>query len=318
VHTTLNFTAGPPHPRLRREQFCGLRVPGLPPIPGGAGDPSLVCAWFIDRYRQSDQDRIIAGMRATGATHWTLSWPDSRAVGQSIGDYVATASWLVAQGFWVCHKLFSKVYDQRNPDPATVYPVMDALVSAGAVTCAAPAWEMNAFVDPEAMDGICDPLAERYPTVLWYLHFLSGYAAWQKNTNDSPGAFWNRRLAAGYTGLEYQCVPVTGIDSTVDAAAVAAIAISGAEDTSAASSSWSAGMMQARLNDCLVRLCPGGLWATPGIDLIAWETTAQPQFNGQQDEVHGDLRGYESMCARGPMALSGYGNGARRPDGSAL
>ena len=170
-------------------------------------------------------------------------------------------------------------------------------MDAGAVTCAAPAWEMNAFVDPEAMDGICDPLAERYPTVLWYLHFLSGYAAWQKNVNDSPGAFWNRRLAAGYTGLEYQCVPVTGVD---------------------ADGSWSAGMMQARLNDCLVRLCPGGLWATPGVDLIAWETTAQPQFNGQQDEAHGDLRGYESMCAPGPMALSGYGNGARRPDGSAL
>lgn len=295
VHKTLNWLGGPPDPRVRREQFCGLRVPSLPEIPGAPA--GFLCSWFIDHYDEQRQADAVALMQATGATHWTLSWPDSRAVGKSIADYVGTAQWLVSQGFWVCHKLLSKVYDPHNPDPAIVYPVMDALVDANAVTCATPAWEMNAFVDPEAMDGICGPLATRYPSVRWYLHFLSGYAAWQKNTGDSPGAFWNRRIAEGYKGLEYQCVPVNGVD---------------------ADGSWSAGMMQARLNDVLVRLNPGGMWGTSGVDIIAWETTATFQFNGQQSEREGDLRGYESMCAQGPMPLAGYGNGARHPDGSAL
>jgi hypothetical protein len=297
VHTTLNFVGGAPHPRVRREQFCGLRVPGISHVDGGASDAAVVFAPFIDRYARHDQEAIVAAMRATGATHWTLSWADSRAVGQSVNDYVATASWLRSQGFWMCHKLFSKVYDPHNPDPSTVFPVLDALLAADAIACASPAWETNFFVDPDYMDAFCDPLSQHAPSVLWYLHFSPHYAAWQKNTNDSPGAFWNRRLAAGYKGLEYQCEPVTGVD---------------------ASGSWSAGMMQARLNDVLVRLAPGGLWGTSGVDVVAWETTAQAQFNGQMTEATGDLRGYESCCSQGPMPLAGYGNGARHPDGSAL
>jgi len=301
VHTTPNFIGGPPSPRVRREQFCGLRVPGLPYVDGGTAlDPSMFLSWFFDRYNASDQKKIVDAMHATGATHFTLSWPDSRAWGQSLDQFVATARRLALDGFWVCHKLFSKVYDPHNPDPASVYPVVDALLAADAITCAAPCWETNFFVDPEHMDALCDPLAERYPSILWYLHFSPHYASWQKNENDSPGAFWNRRIAAGYTGLEYQCEPVKGFD---------------------APGSWSAGMAQARINDVLVRLKAGGMWGVSrDLDVIAWETTGMCQFEDPMTytEDLGRLRGYETLCAQGPMPLMGYGNDASHPDGSAI
>ncbi len=47
-----------PAPRVWAGNFCGVRVPGLPPVPGGAADPSLVLSFFYDRYGPDDQARI--------------------------------------------------------------------------------------------------------------------------------------------------------------------------------------------------------------------------------------------------------------------
>lgn len=297
VTATLNGRPPAPSVSYRRENFCGLRVPGLPFIPGGAADPSLVFFPFIDRYTDRDQGRILDAYLQAGYTHGTLSWPDSRAYGKSVADYVATARRLKASGLWVCHKFFSKYYDPKNADGHTAFPVLDALLAADAIDCGTPAWEMNLFTAPEAVDDLVDPLAEYAPSVLWYLHFSCHYAAWQRNT-ETPHEFWMRRVGK-VRGLEYQCFPVSGVDDTK-------------------AGTWSAGMMQARINDVLVRLAPGGVWRTPGFDVIPWETTAQLQFNGAQDERHGDLRGYESLCAPGPMPLAGFGNGARYPNGDPL
>ncbi len=37
-------------PRFWAGQFCGMRVEGLPPIPGGSSDSTLVLSWMYDRY----------------------------------------------------------------------------------------------------------------------------------------------------------------------------------------------------------------------------------------------------------------------------
>lgn len=54
--------------------------------------------------------------------------------------------------------------------------------------------------------------------------------------------------------------------------------------------------------------------------LNAFEETGQDQFNGVTDERTGDSVGYALACTRGfnNSHLSGYGNGARMPDGSIL
>jgi len=78
-------------------------------------------------------------------------------------------------------------------------------------------------------------------------------------------------------------------------------------------------MLQARINDVLVRLKAGGLWGLPAdFDVVAWETIAQEQFLNRADEDRGDLVGFETLCTPGPMAVQGFGNGARMPDGNAI
>lgn len=287
VRTALVY---PPPPttdiRYWRGNLCGLRVPGLPSIPGGAADPSLVFAAFLDRYREADQARILDRHLECGYTHLTLSWPDSRACGRSIAQYVATAMTVQEAGLFVDHHFFSKDFDGRDPDPASVFPVLDALIEAGAIDIGTFAWEANLFISPEHYEGFTHALAARAPGVPWYHHFAPHYCTWHRDTNDSPHAFWSRQ-PANVRGLKYQCV-----------------------------SEWSAGMKQARLNDALVRLVYGGLWAPPRtFDVVAWETTASLQFGGALDEAHGDLQGYETLCAPGPMPVMGFGNGARLPDG---
>ena len=66
-----------PAPRTYAGNMCGIRVPGLPPVSGGAGRSSLVLSWFLDRYGATDQARILAAWRSR-YPDVLLSWPDSR------------------------------------------------------------------------------------------------------------------------------------------------------------------------------------------------------------------------------------------------
>lgn len=293
MHTIL-WQSIPPRGTLRwwRGNLCGIRLPDLPSVAGGALDSSLVLSWFLDRYAFSDQDRIIRKTLEDGYDRITLSWPDSAAFGQSIAQYVDTSNRLIRAGLLVDHHFFSKVYDGLNPDPATAYPVIDALLAADAISLGTVGWELNAFNDPgptfqRLIDGVCGRIHAGNPAIPVYLHFLPHYASWQANT-ESPHDFWMRQVGK-IQGLKYQADP-----------------------------GWDAGMIQARTNDVLVRLCPNGLWGTPGFDVVAWETTAQTQFNGEMAEDRGDLQSYQQLCTLGPMPVMGYGNGCRRPDGTAL
>lgn len=304
MHKTLWF---PPPPRFTlrypRGQFCGLRVPGLPAVDGGARDASLVFSPFLDRYAPAQQDRIIDRNLECGYDTIKLSWPDSRAAGKSIRDYVAMSKYCQDAGLEPIHMLLSKCFDGLDPDPRLLDPVIDALLNAGAIRRASYFWEGNAFISPERMltatmrtPWLSTPYAGRITQylagrlvpngVLCYLHFLPHYVTWQANV-ETPHDFWARQCDYGTQGVLYQGDPA-----------------------------WSAGMLQARLNDCLVRLIALGLWGLPRtVDVVADELTAQTQFNGELDEDHGDLRGLEALCAVGPMPVMGFNNGARYPDG---
>jgi hypothetical protein len=90
-------------------------------------------------------------------------------------------------------------------------------------------------------------------------------------------------------------------------------------------------MMAARVTDGLDRLAPGGVWGLSDsgrghpIDYVVWETIATAQFNNDDDgddrtadEDIGNLKGFETGNAPGLLVARGYGNGGRRPDGTAL
>lgn len=273
-----------------RENFCGVRVPNLPAVAGGGADPDLVLSWFLDRYSAPTQDRILRTHGERGYDRFTLSWPDSRdGAGQSIADYVATSQRVQAAGLFVSHHFFSKSYDGFNPDPSKVFPVIDALLAAGVLDIATIAWEMNFLWDPAQAQQAIDAIVARLPAkVPRYVHFQPGYAHYAL-PGEPGGNFWLRNVGK-LTGLKYQVDP-----------------------------DWSAGMMNARTNDVLVRLIAGGVWKLPQtFDVVNWESTAQNQFFGTVDEDHGDLRGLELLCTTGPMHPAGFGNGARYSDGGVI
>src|SRR5690242_6949257 len=73
----------PTTPTLRfgRGNVIGVRVPGLPPIPGGCdADPSLLITWFLDRYPSFDD--AVRAIRwyaiVCGYTKINLSIPQSK------------------------------------------------------------------------------------------------------------------------------------------------------------------------------------------------------------------------------------------------
>jgi hypothetical protein len=81
--------------------------------------------------------------------------------------------------------------------------------------------------------------------------------------------------------------------------------------------------LQAKLNDVTDRF--GGNFGFPTdsgfghpFDCVAFEISASAQFAGGMGEDFGDLRGLEALYTLGPIAVMGYGNGCRRPDGTAL
>ena len=178
--------------------------------------------------------------------------------------------------------------------------LIERLLGEGAMQIATPAWEMN-YWSPEVCREMIDHDAALIGTrCRIMIHFLPHYISWQAN-DEAPADFWHANYGK-VDGVLYQC-----------------------------DAGWSAGMMAARANDCLDRLCPGGLWGLGDsgrghpIDFTIWEVLATRQFNNQHDgdgrladEDIGNLKSFETICAPGRMVAKGYGNGGRRPDGSPL
>ena len=250
---------------------------------------------FFDRYDAAGQDAIIDGTLARGYVDVKLSWPDSRdGNGQSISEYVATAVRLQQAGLRVTHMLLSKDFDGRNPDPAKLDAVLDALLAAGAADKVCCFWEGNLFIDPQpVIQRIIDHVTARtVPAgVLTYVHFSPGVIAWQKD-GETTADFWKQQVGK-LTGLLHQVDP-----------------------------SQTAAQMQSRLNDALVRF--GGQFGFPTdsgfghpFDLVSDEVGASRMFDGASED-DGDKWGYEALCTPGPVPVMGFGNGARYPDGGVI
>src|SRR5689334_19702587 len=103
-----------PAPRTYAGNMCGVRVPGLPRVPGGASDPALVLSWFYDRYCRKCRRAIRDAWRVRGAVDVLLSWPDSRSVKQSPAQFGATCRELIYEGFRPAVMLASKDYDPAD------------------------------------------------------------------------------------------------------------------------------------------------------------------------------------------------------------
>lgn len=294
-------------PHWWRGNAFGVTVPGLPYVTGGASGPAQTRAlsWFLNRYPPKDQDRIIQANLDRNYDKFILSPEDSYASGQSIDDYVAMAAYVHQAGLVPAHMVFSKIHG-RNPDPSRHDLLLEKLKEKGLLNVLSVGWELDLFMDPgsvitgqpsyiqKVIDHVWSRVYDAGP--LMYVHFSPDKFSWQKDSPPPPdprslngGDFWKPNVGK-LTGNLYQCDP-----------------------------NWSVGMMQAKINDGLVRLKAGGAWGLPvDFDVVAYETIATKQYYDEADEDRGDLVGYEVLCSEGPMPVMGGCNGHRWPDGTAI
>lgn len=277
-----------PAPRVWAGNMCGIRVPGLPPVAGGAENPELFLSWFYDRYDAQVRGSIRTWMRGKGYTHWLLSWPDSRAFGQSPEQFLATCRELIAEGFFPCVMLSAK--DLDPPDvPAilgNIGVVLPLLVGVVPMFCVG--WELSLWLSPAQVQQLIDALTPQWlaqPGTLGYVHFQQGYFAFQQ----SPGTtadFWRLQVGKLHGVLHQRDL------------------------------SWDQDMYQARITDCLERFaggfnCPPSSGFGHPFDFVALEITAQPQFDGGMTEWDGDAWGRVAITTppSGGVSVMGSGNG---------
>lgn len=277
-----------PAPRFWKGNMCGVRVSGLPPVPGGAADSSLVLSWFYDRYSVADRATIRSAWKMRGYTHVLLSWPDSRGgtdalrAAVNIEQFRNTCIELVADGFFPCVMLTSKDYDPKDVNAIMngLVPVLQRLVGIVPMFCIG--WELSLWLTPTQVQQLIDRIS---PTVmaqegtLLYVHFQEGYPSFQQD-GGTVADFWNPNVGK-LTGLLYQ----KKIDQN---------------DVQFLDS----------LKDCLERF--GGGWGmVKGFDFVALELSAMTQFNGTCTEAEGDRIG--SVAINAPpvngVGVSGSGNG---------
>lgn len=279
-----------------RANMCGIRVPGLPPVPGGASDASLFLSWFYHLYGPSDRAVIRAAMKARPSkmTHWLLSWSDARRAGLSAADLVALAQELMAAGFAPAIMLTGK-YDTSD---WTVQQILDNALAvlpvfiAGGIKIYSVGWELNSWLSPAELRQYIDAMA---PVVvgaecLLYVHFTAGVFAWQADGHDTA-SFWNACVGQ-LTGILYQ----KGLE-------------------------WDDALFQAIIQDGLSRFSGNFNFVTDSgfghpFDYVTLEDTAELQFDGSCSEEEGDRVGAVGMATAsitGPTGVTvgvmGFGNG---------
>lgn len=282
-----------PAPRVWRTNMCGIRIAGLPAIPGGAADPTLFLSWFYDRYAPTVRATIRAAAHARGWTHWLISWPDSRAAGQTPLQFRQTCEELIADGFYPCPMFYSKDIDP--PFVPTIQQNISAVLPllVGVIPAACVGWELSIVLSPTQVQALIDWMAPQLvPSgCRLYVHFQEGYFAFEV---DRPGAqtadFWKLNVGK-LTGVLYQ-----------------------------RKLEWDKPMFQARLGDCLER-CAGydNMPADSGFghpfDTVALEITATRQFNDGMSEAEGDSWGDTALATppqtgpAGTVRVMGSGNG---------
>lgn len=282
-----------PAPRTWRANMCGVRVPGLPPVSGGAADASLVLSWFYDRYVDADRAKIRAAWRAKNYTHVLLSWPDSRAFGWSAENFLTTVEELIADGFYPCPFLYSKDHDPTDVDGIwnNMLPAIQVLKGVAPAICIG--WELSIALSPTTVQQLIDWVAPEFTPAgtRVYVHFQEDYFSFPQPDHDNA-SFWNLQTGK-LTGVLHQ--RKLGMDND---------------------------LYRARLTDCLDR-CSGQFnmphdtgFGHP-VDCVALEITAMTQFNGQTTEAEGDALGQWAIDTppvsgpAGTVQVMGSGNGSQ-------
>ncbi len=255
--------------------MCGVRVPGLPPVPGGAADPSLLISWFISRYSASDRQRSYDVWREKQLIDVLVSWPDDQIFGFSPSHHVDMCLELAAEGFRPNDFMSAKPVssDQIRDGQGTldnIMLVLPQLISQQAISRCCLAWEACLWLSPADVallrDTLCPMLVAAGIKV--YFHGGPGKSSWQFN-GQSFADFWNASIGK-FTGLYHEKI----IDQTPEEYRGESGGITDVLDRFAGFDN-----------------CSDDSGFGHPFDFHALEITAQTQFDGTTTEAEGDALG---------------------------
>jgi hypothetical protein len=329
----LVFTPPPKDLYFYRGQFCGLRIEDAPLVPGASDkNPSCVMACLLDNYPAWVQHEFLYTYASYGYTHLQRSLGHALGYGHSLASYIKLSQ--IAQGeygLFTDQWLIANELPGWAPNQDATYwapillPHIAALLDAGVIDSICPSWQMDqvqggAPGNPtiSIIKLVADAVPKEVPV---YTHWVNEAVAWWKtggevwtdeyqSLNVHDRFTWWIAMQPYLTGAYYQ------------------------GHTGTARTDW--GTYQGRIRDTLNPFTgdpgkgPMGQSYRRGFAenfrFVTFEHTAQDQFDGSASgticsEDEGDMDGYVLMCTTSDWdhtGVSGYGNGARQPDGSPL
>lgn len=298
----------PPPPvanqRYVRANFGCVTIPGLPWVPGmESKNFDRLLTGFYGRYDEDWQQTIATTYYERGYTHF-MRWVQDELVGNgtTVDQYIEQCLRLKRAGVaYILHAFLSKDYSPLNPDSQFCHEEFDWLIDElrahelldGGIV----GFEMNLFMQTaESIQACIDYFCvEQGMTEAsgcpMYVHFQSEYT-WPGIGAPDRRQWWNL-WRYKLTGLCYQNNP-----------------------------SWEIKDAQDRYKDTTDNPGEGFVGTDSGFghpfDFVAFETQLEEAFgdNASLDENDLDQFGYLSLCTAGGVPVMGFGNGARRPDGS--
>jgi hypothetical protein len=310
VHTTqppdLVIPSGPDR-RFFRGDLGGVMLPTAPPFVPGANTtpPEMVMSFLLPWYQQPWIDTILMAHAERGYTHFLLDFYHCRKAGLSLQQTLDLIAYVQSWGFFTPIWLTGS-NDDRSHGWTSVQPIVEPLVrgllNASSLTAgfiAFPGQELNTNCEPgpgkadaiiAAVCALCNP-----SDVDCWLHFSPNYPGYPMNPQpgqnfDVMMVEWIAQWRGRIRGLAWQ-----------------------------GDGSQSAGLMGAKMWDAR------RFWARAGYTdypcVVAFELMATDELYGHCTEAQGCLRGTEMVyCTSDGSAppVAGYGNGARRADGSVL
>ncbi len=273
-------------PRYWRSNMCGVRIEGIPAVPGGGFSNDLILSWFYDRYVPNSRRIIRSSWKDKNYTHILLSWPDSQDYGFSPIAFKKTCIELIDTGFFPCVMLSAKPNSSSNirtveETLANINLALNELIGTVPMFCVG--WELSLWLSPSDVQFLIDSIYKKVQPSLLYVHFQEGYFSYQQPGQETAD-FWKANVNK-LTGVLHQ----RNLKDMPD----------------------DKGNYQARIVDCIQRFSgdfnfPNDSGFGHPFDFVALEITAQLQFNGYMSEAEGDDWGDTAIEVSGVM---GSGNG---------
>lgn len=314
-----------------RGQFCGIRIPGAPVVPGcNANNPDLVMTCLLDHYPAEIQDEFLQVYAEAGYRMLQRSYGHAMAndgfPGVSLDQFIALSKraqdkfglwcdqWIIGGG-----ALYNCNQDLSYWKPI-IDTICDALIANKAVDLACVGWQLDQLfgaIPGNATIEVIVYIANKLPQgIQLFTHWMNEAMAWWKTggevwiddftgwTNVMDRFTWWWVMQPYLTGGHHQGntqMAVTNPKLYQDMMLDTLDYFGG--DTG---------------KGTMGRSKRGGV--DRPFSMVGFEETGQDQFNGTTSEEQGDMAGriLVSTMSHNGARMGGYGNGARMLDGTNL